>query len=84
MSCYPKRKLKNEEVRGTIIIDRPTWVQNTKVPIQTALFQKDLLLKITMPTIVSRDNKALTKAEMQRVLAAKGHVNPDAHSIINY
>lgn len=84
MSCYPKRQLKDEEVRGTIVINRPTWVQNAKVPIQTALFQKNLVLKITGPTIIDRENKSLTKPEMQKLLAAKGHVNPDAQSIISY
>ena len=84
LSCYPYTQLASEEVRGRIIINNPTWIRNKKVPIQTALFQKDLKLKIYKPVILNKEGIKLSEPSIRRILAAKGHINPHANSLVIY
>lgn len=83
-SCYPKRKSGLEEVKGYITLNNPTWIGNLKVPIQTALFQKDLRLKIYNPTVVNSTGKSLSEANMRKIFATKGHINPHANYSVIY
>ena len=83
-SCYPKRKLGTEEIKGQIIISNPTWIENQRFPIQTALFQKDLLLKIYKPTILTLNGKSLSEGSMKKILATKGHINSHANYSVTY
>ncbi|MBC7915783.1 MAG: right-handed parallel beta-helix repeat-containing protein [Pyrinomonadaceae bacterium] len=83
-SCYPKRKSGAEEVKGYIVINNPTWIGNLKVPIQTALFQKDLRLKIFKPVILSANGKSMSEMNMRKTLTSKGHINPHANYLITY
>ncbi|WP_051189406.1 hypothetical protein [Daejeonella oryzae] len=83
-SCYPKRKSGNEEVRGSINISNPVWIKNSKVPLQTALFQKDLKISIFKPTIVDMNNKSLPKEAMRKMLTSKGNINSHANYYVSY
>jgi parallel beta-helix repeat protein len=72
------RRVNNESISGTILIQNPDWKNNALSPIQTSIFDNQLKLKIVSPIIQTSADKKLTQSQIKKLLLSKACINKEA------
>jgi hypothetical protein len=84
VSASLKRRAGNETISGSINIINPQWAQNIYSPIQTTLFESNIKLNITHPTVISPDGKRLDRASTISLLTYKTNINREANFALTF
>lgn len=80
---YSKRK-NGETLSGTLTIENPYWRENSGTTIATYLYEPNLKLTITKPSIMSAESKMLTKEAIITNLTYKTRINRGANYSLTF
>jgi len=84
VSASISRRVNNESVNGTIIIQNPDWRNNAQSPLQASIYDNQIKLKIISPTIQTSNGKILTESQKKNLLLSKICVNPEANYNLSF
>ncbi len=72
------RRVGNETISGTVLVQEPDWESNALSPMQTSIYDKQLKLRIYSPVIEKTAGKKLKQGQIKDILKSKACINKEA------
>ncbi|MDB5144681.1 MAG: right-handed parallel beta-helix repeat-containing protein [Mucilaginibacter sp.] len=82
-SAKPTRRVSDEVIKGVVLVENPVWRKNPQSPMQVSLYDNNIQIKISTPSVQITNGKQLSKSEMQQLLTAKTSVNTEANYVLD-
>jgi hypothetical protein len=83
VSARISRRVNNEIIVGHLLVQNPNWRKNAGAPIQAGIFDNNIEMSITSPTVQNSDGKRLSKSQIKGMLDDKAHINSEANYKLN-